>query len=79
LLCGWTVGCEVGWVLVRFRAEVSMSSSTIGCPTEEREVLDVAGTALSGEAIALHPGSPVEQVAADDWLIAVDVVVKQCR
>jgi pyruvate/2-oxoglutarate dehydrogenase complex dihydrolipoamide dehydrogenase (E3) component len=72
VLGGGTVGCELGQVLARFGAEVTIVEQHDRLlPAEEPEASDVVAAALTGEGIAVHTGSPVEHVSADEGPIAV--------
>jgi pyruvate/2-oxoglutarate dehydrogenase complex dihydrolipoamide dehydrogenase (E3) component len=72
VLGGGTVGCELGQVLARFGADVTIVEQRDRLlPAEEPEASAVIAAALSGESIAVHTGSPVEMVSADDGSIAV--------
>jgi pyruvate/2-oxoglutarate dehydrogenase complex dihydrolipoamide dehydrogenase (E3) component len=72
VLGGGTVGCELGQVLARFGAQVTIVEQRDRLlPAEEPETSEVVAEALSGEGIAVHAGSPVDKVSAEDGRIAV--------
>jgi len=72
VLGGGTVGCELGQVLARFGAAVTIVEQRDRLlPAEEPEASEVVAGALSGEGVAVHAGSPVDKVSAEDGRIAV--------
>jgi len=71
VLGGGTVGCELGQVLARFGAQVTIVEQRDRLlPAEEPEAAGVLAAALSDEGIAVHTGAPVENVSSEDGQIA---------
>ena len=72
VLGGGTVGCELGQVLARYGAAVTIVEQHDRLlPAEEPEASEIVAAALEGEGIAVHAGSPVQKVSAGDGQIAV--------
>lgn len=72
VLGGGTVGCELGQVLARFGADVTIVEQRDRLlPAEEPEASEVVAAALAGEGVAVQVGAPVAKVSAEDGQIAV--------
>ncbi len=69
---GGAVGCELGQVLARFGADVTIvEASDRILPGEEPEASEVVQTAFAAEGIDVHTGSAAQRVESRDGSIVV--------
>jgi len=72
VLGGGTVGCELGQVMARFGADVTIVEAQERIlPAEEPEASEVVAGAFAEEGIAVKTGAAAQQVAARDGEIVV--------